>query len=215
MDRRSRRDAASLRKLAETVAELRDRLNTPPPGPDADVVVDYGALSPAQWRTDGVGFGSRPVRAGEARIGDDGRLLGFAEVAAAERDMVWDRVRPATGTEKEPGGLGGLYRYNRTLLTPKFVVKDGVVHFRVRGAGQVFACVDGHIMLSGPLHGQTVRHFKTGARFEWQSIDLTRYKGRLTHLEFTGIDGKDLAVAAVRQSPPPTPNDDGDRRRLR
>jgi Protein of unknown function (DUF1553)/Protein of unknown function (DUF1549)/Planctomycete cytochrome C len=198
------RDAAALKKLAESVAELRERLNTPPSAPDADVIVDYAACAPEQWRTDGVGFGSGPILAGAARIGDDGKILDFAEVAAAERDVTWDRVRVAPGTEKEPGGLGGPYRYNRTLLTPKFVVKDGVVHFRVRGAGQVFACVDGHIMLSGPLHGQTVQPIRAGDRFAWQSIDLTRYKGRLAHLEFTGIDGKELAVAAVRQSPPPT-----------
>ena len=200
----ARKDAASLRGLAEYVADLSDRIRTPPPLPDEDVVVDYATCTPAQWRTDGVGFGSRPVRAGEPRIGADGSLLGFAEVAAAGRDTTWDRVRPAPGTENEPGGLGGAYRYNRTLLTPSFLVKNGPVHFRVRGAGQLFACVDGHIMLAGPLHGQTVRHFKTGANFEWQTIDLTRYKGRLVHLEFSGIDGAELAVAAVRQSPPPT-----------
>jgi hypothetical protein len=197
------RDAAALKKLVVTVAELRDRMNTPPPAPDADVVVDYGALSPGQWRTDGVGFGSRPVLAGEARVDDEGKLLDFVEVSAAVRDPLWDRIRIAPGTEKEPGGLGGPYRYNRTLLTPKFVVKDGVVHFRARGTGQVFACVDGHIMLSGPLHGQTVQSIRPSGDFTWQSIDLTRYKGRLAHLEFTGIDGKDLAVAVVRQSPPP------------
>ena len=201
----ARKDAASLRKLAEYVADLSDRIRTPVPPPDEDVIVDYAACSPEQWRTDGVGFGSRPVRAGEARIGADGSLLGFAEVAAAERDTAWDRVRPAPGTENEPGGLGGTYRYNRTLLTPMFVVKNGLVHYRVRGAGQLFACVDGHIMLAGPLHGQTVRRFKTGDKFEWQTIDLTRYKGRMVHLEFSGIDGAELAVAAVRQSPPPAP----------
>ncbi|HEX3313387.1 MAG TPA: DUF1549 domain-containing protein, partial [Gemmataceae bacterium] len=190
------KDADSLRKLAGYVSDLSDRIRTPLLPPDEDVIVDYAACAPAQWRTDGVGFGSRPVRAGEARIGADGSLLGFAEVAAAQRDTVWDRVRPAPGTENEPGGLGGSYRYNRTLLTPSFIVKNGPVHFRVRGAGQIFACVDGHIMLSGPLHGQTVRHFKTGAGFEWQTIDLTRYKGRLVHLEFSGIDGAELAVAA-------------------
>ena len=138
------------------------------------MIVDYANRLQGQWRTDGVGFGIGPVLAGDARFGEDGKMLGFTEVAAAERDTAWDRVRPAAATENEPGGLGGNLRYNRTLLTPMFVVKNGPVHFRVRGAGQVFACVDGHIMLAGPLHGQTVRSFRTGPSFEWQSIDLTR-----------------------------------------
>ena len=203
----ARQEVSSLELLLRGVFNLHDRVRSTGGlnGPPETIVVDYAVSSPALWRPDGVGFGSRPIRAGEPRIGADGRLLEFAEVGAAERDPTWDRVRPASGSQNEPGGLGGSYRYNRTLVTPKFVVENGVVHFRVRGKGQLFACIDGHIMLSGPLHGQTIRHFKTGPDFEWQSIDLSRYKGRIAHLEFSGVDGAELAVAAVQQSVPIPP----------
>jgi hypothetical protein len=168
-----------------------------------EIVVDYGACPPHHWLPDGVGFGLRPVRPGEVVLGDDPAhpIVRFAEVAAAERDLVWDRVKPGPGAESDPGKLGSGFRFNRTLSTPTFTVTDGPVHYLVRGSGIVFANVDGHVMINGPLHGQTIRTFKTGGQWQWLSHDLTRYRGRRAHLEFSGIDGAELGIARVVQSP--------------
>ena len=62
-----------------------------------------------------------------------------------------------------------------------------------------YAAVGQHIMINGPLHGQLVTSFKTGERFQWVVHDLTPYKGQRLHVEFTGADGSDFAVALVAQ----------------
>jgi hypothetical protein len=86
------------------------------------------------------------------------------------------------------------------LRTPTFVIKPGRIYFLVRGAGRLYAAVEGHNMIAGPLHAQLVRSFQTGPAFQWVEHDLTPYVGRRTHLEFTPNPGSDFALAMVVQS---------------
>src|SRR5439155_21293582 len=76
-------------------------------------------------------------------------------------------------------------------------IDSGNSHCLVKGPGQLFAAVEGHVMIAGPLHGGVIRQFNAGAKFQWLTLDLSAYRGRRAHLEFTPTDGGDFAVSKV------------------
>jgi hypothetical protein len=82
-------------------------------------------------------------------------------------------LKPARGAENDPGTLGGVVRAGRTLYTPTFPLTSGKVFYLVKGSGFVYAGIGSHIMIAGPLHGQLVRTFNTGNRFQWIAHDLS------------------------------------------
>jgi hypothetical protein len=168
----------------------------------AEVVVDYARLAPEQWLPDGVTFGPGPVRPGEVRLSaDSGQpIVKFFDCAAAEKDVTWDRLKPAAGAENDPGALAAVVRAGRTLHTPAFQVSSGKVFYLVKGNGQAYVAVDAHVMIAGPLHGKLVSAFKAGDGFQWIQHDLSAYKGHRTHIEFTATDGSEFAVAMVVQA---------------
>jgi hypothetical protein len=172
-----------------------------------EVILDYGKCKPEDWRTDGFAFGSGPVRPGELHVeGDAARLaLRFSEYAAAEKDSMWDVLKPAPGAENDPGSLGGDVRAGRTLYTPTFLLTTGNVFYLVRGSGSVYASIGSHIMIAGPLHGQLIHTFNTGDRFQWVTHDLSAYQGQRIHLEFTPTGNGPFAVAKVVQGEKPPP----------
>ncbi len=88
-----------------------------------------------------------------------------------------------------------------TLRTPEFTLKHGKAFALVKGSGMIYAGVGQHIMLAGPLHGGLVQRFNTGGKFQWVAVNLMRYQGERTHLEFTPSDTSDFAVIAVIQGP--------------
>jgi hypothetical protein len=174
----------------------------------AEVIVDYAKPGPEGWCADGFAFGLGPVRPGDVSVGGtpERPALALCERAAAEKDPAWDRLRPAAGAENEPGALAGVLRSGRTLLTPSFRIKGGKVYCRVRGQGQVYAAVDDHVMIAGPLHGKLVQPFNAGAGWQWLALDLSRYPGSRAHLEFTPTGNTPFAVAEVLQAEvPPGP----------
>jgi hypothetical protein len=173
-----------------------------PPAAPAKVVIDYGDCSPESWLPDGFAFGPGPVQVGVNRGGD------FVTEAAAVFDANWANIK-ATGADNEPGPVGRIVRAGRTLRTPKFDVDGGKVHIRARGAAMLYAAVEGHVMLSGPLHGSIVTAIKGSNEFRWHSIDLGPYKGRRVHLEFTP-EGETFAVARVVQAAQAPPADEFD-----
>ena len=120
--------------------------------------------------------------------------------AAAAYDRTWDGLKVAPGSENDPGALGKTLRAGRTIRTPTFTVGGGRVFYRVRGAGLVYAAVDSHAMIAGPLHGQLVGDIPASDTLHWAAIDLMPYKGRRAHLEFTAAEGSDFAVARVVQA---------------
>ncbi len=120
--------------------------------------------------------------------------------AAAEYDRTWDCLKLAPGAENEVGALGRMVRSGRTIRTPSFVVNPGRVFYLVKGAGMVYAAVDSHVMIAGPLHGQLVGDLPASDTLHWAAIDLTPYKGRRAHLEFTAAAGSSFAVARVVQA---------------
>jgi hypothetical protein len=170
----------------------------------SQVVVDYATSRPEDWFPDDVSFGPGPVRPGDVRFSSDPAhpIARFIDYAAAERDPAWSNLKFASGAQLDTGALG----YNRsgfTIRTPTFGLTSGKVWYLVKGSGRVYASVDGHITIAGPLHGSLVRVIGAGDKFRWVAHDLTPYKGHRTHLEFTA-ESPDFAVAkvAVGDAPP-------------
>jgi hypothetical protein len=191
------------KRLAELLRPLADgmkRADALPKG--AEVVVDYADCRPEDWLPDDVTFGPGPTPAGDIQMEGDAAHPGVRlnTVAAAEFDRTWDGLKPAPGSESDPGAIGRMVRAGRTIRTPTFTVNPAKVFFLVRGAGMVYAAVSSHIMIAGPLHGDLVADLPAGEQFHWASMDLTPYQGRRAHLEFTPADGSDFAVARVVQA---------------
>jgi hypothetical protein len=92
-------------------------------------------------------------------------------------------------------------RAGRTLITPSFDVTHGNVACLVKGKGHVVACVDSHRLVEGPLHGETIQELKVAEdRFDWVSMNLSRYKGHRIHLEFTPAPDQMIEIIGVRDS---------------
>jgi hypothetical protein len=172
------------------------------------VIVDYAASANRDWLPDGVAYGPGPVRPGDVRFGTDPAkpIVRFIDYAAAEKDPTWDNLRLAPGAESDPGTLGNTPRSGRMIRTPTFRIDDGMVYYLVKGAGQVYAAVDGHMMIAGPLHAGLVMSLPASPEFRWVTHNLSAYKGRLTHVEFTPALGAELAVAVVAQGAEPPQN---------
>ncbi len=167
----------------------------------AEVVIDYTACRPEDWVQDEAGFGAGPARPGDIRFEKQSARL--VERGAAEYDRTWDRLKLAPGAENEPGTVGQVIRAGRTLRTPSFVIKTGKVYYLLKGKGLAYAAVDDHVMIAGPLHGQLVTRFDNAAGFRWVVHDLAPYQGQRTRVEFSALEGSDLAVAMVVQAEKP------------
>ena len=171
---------------------------------DAKVIADYTGPSGTSWKTDGPGFGTRPLAAGESIFGTEERPIArVMPYGAATLDRFWDRLTLTPGTERDSGRLGATERSGRTLLTPKVTLGVGRLHYLIRGKAQVYASVDSHLMVEGPLHGVLVSKFDSGPQPRWVSHDLRPYAGHRVHLEFSPVEKNDLDVLMVVESTTP------------
>ncbi|TWU10452.1 Planctomycete cytochrome C [Allorhodopirellula heiligendammensis] len=164
----------------------------------AAIVVDYEAVEPIDYLQDGFIFGGHPRHAGEPGLTVTGGepTIQFSRVSAAVSDRFWDGLESVSGpVTSDKSSLAKIPRSGRTLHTPSFEVRHGNVAARVEGRGHVFACVDSHRMVAGPLHGEVIRPIKE--KNAWVELDLSRYIGHRVHLEFTPAVDADLKVSAV------------------
>lgn len=168
-----------------------------------EVVVDYSSEQ-APFIADGPTFGTCAIRAGEVIPSDDPArpIAEVAEYGAARRDPIWNGLKIVGGTELDPGALA-FDRAGKTLRTPTFELKDGRVHYLVRGAGKAYACVDSHAVVLGPLHGEVMLSLgeNGAAPVRWVSQDLRRYTGHRIHVEFVPHADQDLQVLMVVGGP--------------
>ncbi|HEY5315752.1 MAG TPA: DUF1549 domain-containing protein, partial [Pirellulales bacterium] len=175
------------------------------------VVIDYANCDPQDWFQDGFAFGPRPVQPGQVYISGSHQrpVLEVATCAAAEKDPLWDVLRPSAGVEHEPERAGAWVRAGRTLQTKTFRLGSGSLYYLLRGSCQVYAEVDSHRTNAGPLHGKLLSKFDVGEKFRWVRQDLTAYSGHSVHVEFTPKDEADFALAMVVEAdrPPPLPAD--------
>jgi hypothetical protein len=168
---------------------------------DARVHADFTVANATTWRVDGPVFGNRARLAGEVVLGPgDGGIARVMPFGAASRDHFWDRLALTPGTEIDSGTLGAAGRAGKNLLTPKFTLKSGKLHYLLRGRAQVYAGVDSHIMVNGPLHGRLTTSFDTGGAVRWVTQDLSEYIGHRAHVEIAPKDQADLDVLLVVES---------------
>jgi hypothetical protein len=175
-----------------------------------ETIIDFQNSPASEWRADGPLFGSGPVRAGQIVLGSpDAPPLVVATYGAARIDQAFESITIAAPGEGDQGRLGGWMRAGRAVKTPKWTLKSGRVHYLIEGAGHVYAAVDSHAMLNGPLHGELAKD--TGGNSDlpmrWISHDLSRYAGHRVHLEFSPKVGEDFRVLTVVEGPerPPEP----------
>ena len=171
---------------------------------DGEWIADYANLPRSEWFASGVTFGLSPALPSQLKLipTESGIATEVQTYGAARRDPTWNHLKLAG--EQEAGRLG-FPRAGRTLKTKTFVVKSGLVHYLVKGAGQIYAAVDSHSMINGPLHGALVK--ETGGDGStpprWISHDLKPYIGHTAHLEFTPKDNDDLQILAVAEGAKP------------
>jgi hypothetical protein len=182
------------------------------------LIVDY-ADPRAPWFEDGFGFGLGPIRTGDLLLGakpdgakpDGAKPNGGADAPApplqlatagyAERDLAWKGLKLAPGTERDYGGLGNWDRAGCTLRTPEATLGTGKVWYLVKGSGRVYAVVNSHLIVGGPLHGAVLKEWKGDANnWQWIQHDLVAYAGHHAHFEFSPLGDEPLAIARVVDS---------------
>ena len=185
------------------------------PAPDETPIADYTrADAPTPILGDGFAWGSAASPPGRPVIlaGTDGRpdRVALEPLRAARFDAVWAGL--ASAGERDPGALGGADRAGRILRTPKVRIHGGTVWHRVRGNMQIFVCVDGHVMVLGPLYGATVRTVDTQGQWQWVrhdlGSDLAWERGHVVHVEYVPLAGpaevaEVVACAAEPSRPDP------------
>ncbi|MCX7699612.1 MAG: DUF1549 and DUF1553 domain-containing protein [Gemmataceae bacterium] len=165
-------------------------------------------LHPPVWKSDGPSFmGQGGVIWGQ---GAARPIVGFSVPGEFRRDPFWNRLRTPPGTESDYGALGkGRPRYGYLLRSIKFRTSQKRVWVWVRGQGRIYAAVDSHKLIEGPLHSRLVRDFDTAGRWQWVPMDLDVYQGHRLHLEVWPTNEQDFAVGEFRESehepPPPRP----------
>lgn len=162
------------------------------------LVFDYSDMKPEDFIQDGFIFGqrSRTVGSPYLEMTEETATVRFASRSSAVSDPFWNGLEAESEkVAQDQGALAKIARSGRTLRTPSFIVTDGLVACRVRGAGHVVACVDSHRLIAGPLHGETIKPINPGE--DWVELNLRRYIGHRIHLEFTPAQGSSLEVCFV------------------
>lgn len=168
---------------------------------DAKVLANYTGRSSTPWKSDGPGFGRGPLMPGDLVFGTPDRpVVRIMPHGAAVSDAFWNKLSLTPGTEMDSGRLGAAARAGRTLLTPTATLATGRLHYLIRGRSQVYAGVDSHLMVEGPLHGVLVSSFDTGRQLRWVTHDLSAYAGHRAHLEFSPIGESSLEVLMIVES---------------
>ena len=178
--------------------------STPEFPAETKMIADYTRPNVTPWKTDGPAFGPRPLSTGDLILGTPEQPISrVMTYGAASRDTFWNRLTLTPGTEQDSGSLGAAGRAGKTLRTPKTTLAGGRLHYLIRGKAQVYAGVDSHIMVTGPLHGGLVANFDTAGQLRWVTQDLSAYSGHRVHLEFAPLDESELDVLLVVESTDP------------
>lgn len=170
----------------------------------ARVCVDYtGLFANSDWMQDGFTFGPRPASACDASVNETGSI-NLRAWPSAVADPFWKDLKSTNESEINlRDKLAKIHSPGRTLVTPTFEVSDGSVHCYVEGSGHIFACVDSHRLVAGPLHGETIVEIKprpeSKQQGRWVTLKLGRYVGHNIHLEFVPGIENDLSVSLVAQ----------------
>ena len=127
------------------------------------------------------------------------RRVGVEPIGHVRSDAVWSKTH--SNGEREASTLGSVDRAGRVLRTPKARVTEGVIWHRVRGKLQIFAVVDSHVMIHGPLHGPNIMTVDTQGEWRWIQQDLRRDipwdRDHIVHVEYATLDGEAAVAETV------------------
>ena len=179
---------------------------TTPSQSENRTIIDYSKCNPEDYLTDGFTFGLAPSTRGTLVLDQSNQQIPLTAMleGAARRDFLWDELVDIKSPQmNQKSRLRSFPRSGRTLRTPTFTVQ-GPVSYRVKGGCWVYACVDSHRLLFGPLHGSTLKKVPLEKKNQprWVTHDLSRYKGHRIHLEFTTLDKAPLEVYQVKHAAP-------------
>jgi mono/diheme cytochrome c family protein len=174
----------------------------------SQLILDYAAIKPSDWKPDDVSYGSAPRQAGTWSITlESGKPVAKQEPrSAAVFDKFWSGLKLAPQTSGDVHALSKLPRAGFSIRTPNFQLNKKNLYFLVRGSGKSYAAVDNHTIIAGPLHGALVKGFANAADYRWVSHELNGYIGQQLHVEFTADPKTDFAIAMVVQSDEPPPS---------
>jgi len=200
-------DAAARRAIVEKyqAAQAESERQLVAARESADLVVDYRWSAPDDFYADGFLFGSGPQRVGTLTWDPQAEspIIGLVTRTAVIADPAFHGIADDKGTERDGGALGGAMRAGRTCKTKTFTIQHGAVQCLLQGEGTIYACVDSHAMIHGPLHGQLIRGFNSKGKSQWLRLNLKDYIGHRVHLEFTPKSEADFRVLAVAQGEQP------------
>jgi hypothetical protein len=168
---------------------------------EARVIADYSKPEQQPWKVDGEAFGSRPAQIGDIILGSDpsAPIARVMTYGAARRDLFWNRLRTAADNQNDAGALSATARSGQMLRTPTVTLGIGKLHYLIKGQTRVYAAVDSHLMVEGPLHGRLMQNFDSGPSGEprWVTHDLSPYSGHRAHVEFGPNGSGELEVLMV------------------
>jgi len=174
---------------------------------DGRVIADYSKPGQQPWKVDGEAFGSRPLAPGDLIFGNNATnpIARVMTYGAARRDLFWNRLKAAPGNEDDSGKLAATARSGQMLRTPTVTLGIGKLHYLMKGKARVYAAVDSHLMIEGPLHGRLVQTFDSGSKSEprWVTHDLSPYRGHRAHVEFGPEGDGELEVLMVVEAAEP------------
>ncbi|WP_299466530.1 PSD1 and planctomycete cytochrome C domain-containing protein [uncultured Gimesia sp.] len=199
---------ASLQKETETAVSL-EPVNSQATGntdSSETTIINYANCAPADFIADGFSFGLAPRARGTLVFDQANQQIPLTVLAegAARRDFLWEDLVDVNSPQmNQKNQLRTFPRSGRTLRTPTFEVQ-GAVSYKIKGGCWVYACVDSHRMLFGPLHGSTLKKIPATPENQprWVTHDLSRYKGHRIHLEFTVLEKEPLEVYQVKHGTP-------------
>ena len=144
------------------------------------------------------GHAARALPAGAWLLGTraDRPLVGRLEREALHFDPLWDHIAFPPGHQRDPSTTSEI-QPGRTLRTRTFELSEERLSVLVRGRGFVYAAVDSHRLVQGPLHGALTKHIDTGGHFAWIELDLADYRGHRLHLEFSPRSGPEESFAVA------------------
>ncbi len=151
---------------------------------------------------DGFSAGESSLSTRTFLLGDNPKsaVTGVLGRPAVHFDPFWNRIESAAGDQVEPTATDGILP-GRMFRTETFVLEQPELSVLVRGQGFVYAAVDGHRLIRGPLHGALCKSVHTGGSFQWMHLDLGDYVGHRVHLEFSPRQEAEpsFAVAGYQQ----------------
>ena len=180
----------------------------PLPSDDARVLWDASRLGKTDWRVSGPVYGTSPIHRGEIRreLREGADRLVVGRLDAVFRDSFWNPMQSIDPGVNRMNSFNQVQEAGKTFLTPEVTLDAPQVSYLIRGSLRVYAAVDSHRLIAGPLHRELLADFRDpkAEGYRWVTQGLGRYVGSRAHFEFSPLDGDPLEVVQVVVGAAPT-----------